>query len=412
MTTRVTGHMDPRLSRDEKGYRTYKLTYLIESDDPADGPLTVLRTPGIALPGAPWIIGNDIDPWVWARPDAEVKGEMQEENTRVFKVEQTFSNKPSDDSDGSGGTSQCHEQEIEDPLMQPDTIGGNSENIMVEGLVDRHGTPIRYSSFEAIRGPLNEWEKATHTIKIGQNRGTLGIANWAWMLNYVNSDDMWGFPPGWVRFTGSSWQRRFWGQCLTYWHREFEFKILPGGWDRCIPDIGSRVLRGYWQAGRWVLRQIDGADPDPTNPAHFIRFQDVDGHYGTTLLADRGGTHRGRPFVPEEPEEEKWWCLWDSTNSFVVKATCSSALWILALQGADSTHTLHGPYETQVLAETTCDPTAPRPPNPVTTCGQPNTPGKICIEFYRRGVRVPVGDVGIPNRYTFATLGLPTVIGP
>ena len=54
-------------------------------------------------------------------------------------------------------------------------------------------------------------------------------------------------------------------------------------WDRYVADEGTKVLNGHWGlpgtpiAGRWVLDDINGSAPDPTNPNHFKRFVDRNG---------------------------------------------------------------------------------------------------------------------------------------
>jgi hypothetical protein len=47
-------------SRDDKGYREYKLINLVRADV-ADGPDTVRLTPGLPTIGARWNFGNDSD---------------------------------------------------------------------------------------------------------------------------------------------------------------------------------------------------------------------------------------------------------------------------------------------------------------------------------------------------------------
>ena len=72
VTSLVPGQRDWRLTRDSDGHRTYKLRHLVRGAT-TDGPANALRTPGLPLPGAWWIVDDDIDLWAWCLPDAEVE---------------------------------------------------------------------------------------------------------------------------------------------------------------------------------------------------------------------------------------------------------------------------------------------------------------------------------------------------
>lgn len=268
-----------RMTRDEAGYREYKLDIQVEGAV-TDGPGNVLRTAGLPLPGTPWIVRNDIDLWAWCRPNCTVKPRHAiGEATRVWDLEFTFSNKPN-----TPQQNRCHDLEIEDPLLEPQKISGSFVKEKKEATHDKDGEPILTSSHEVIRGPQVEFDDGYHTVRIEQNVIALQLGLLASMVNTLNSAPLWGVSQTAIKFESYSWERKFHGLCSIYYTRVLEFGVRPAGtWDRDILDEGTKALNGHWGDGGaegsgWVLDTIDGNPPNPNNPAHFKRFQDRDGN--------------------------------------------------------------------------------------------------------------------------------------
>jgi hypothetical protein len=298
------------MDRDQDGHRTYKIKFLVETDDPKDGPALALNTPGLPLVGSTWHFDNDIDPWAYCRQPASVTPSYENEPNLFFDVEFTFSTK--------GDDKKCKEQQIEDPLLQPQEISGSFVRFQEEAVEDKDGEKILNSAHEQIRGPQNEWDNARPQVKIKQNVALLELDMVSEMVDTVNFSPMWGLPERTIKLSEFSWNRKFYGQCFVYFERSFTFDIryrrkeglraittgtgtgtnriyqpLVQGpyetFDRYLLDEGTKVLRGHWNlAGEWELDKIGGVLPDPDNPAHFIRYQDHKSNTARVILDGKG----------------------------------------------------------------------------------------------------------------------------
>lgn len=288
----MDGVREWELTVDQQGYREYKVTHFVETDSPDDGPTTVMLTPGLPLPGAPWNFGNDLDPFVWCWPTMRVKPRVDGEKNIYWEVEQIFSNKPL-----PGGMQRCHDIQIEDPLLEPPIISGGFTTITEEATHDRFGDFLKTSSHEQLRGPQVEFDDSLPHVRIEQNVAVLNLTTLYFMVNTVNSTTMWGFAPRSIKLSNVSWEEKYWGLCFKYYTRVLEFDINPNTFDRDVLDEGTKVLNGHWDAetGNWVLDNIGvlgfaglGEEPDPDNPQHFIRFKDPNGENAKVILNGAG----------------------------------------------------------------------------------------------------------------------------
>jgi hypothetical protein len=272
------------MTRDTDGNRKYKFVTLVISDDPKDGPATVLQTAGIPIPGDYWIIDNDADLWATCKLDAEVKPLVTNEPNYQWEVTQTFDTKADD--------KKCKDQQLEDPLLIPDRISGGFTRYQEEATEDRDGNPIENSAHEQFRGPQVEFDKNRPSVKIAQNVPDLELGLFSSMIDNVNTDPLWGLGPRCIKLSNVTWERKFYGQCYRYFERTLEFEIRYDGFDRDLLDEGTKVLNGHWKDPRtsdqWVVDNIAGAAPDPSNPKHFIRFVDRRGNPSKVILDGHG----------------------------------------------------------------------------------------------------------------------------
>lgn len=275
----VPGQRNWEMTRNREGHREYRITHLVKGET-TDGPATALTTPGLPVPGATWLVDSDVDVWATCKQDATVKPVNTNEPNRYFEVEQTFSTETD--------TKRCQEQQIEDPLLEPQKMSGGYTRYQEEIAYDRFGLPIRNSAHERMQGPLLEFDKNRPTVRIEQNVALLEADVWGPMIDTVNEAELWGFSRRCVKLSNVSWELKFYGQCFYYYTRIFEFEIRTDTFDRDLADEGTKVLRGKWVGNEWVLIQIDGQDPDPGNPSHFDRYRDRDGNLARTLLDGKG----------------------------------------------------------------------------------------------------------------------------
>jgi hypothetical protein len=288
--TLLSGQVDWSGSVDSEGYTTFKVTWLVRTNDPLDGPYVVLNTPGLPKAGDPWILGNDNFPWAWCRQEMTAKPIVTKEPNYNWEVEQTFSNKPPDNK-----SQKCQDQKVEDPLLEQPKISYSFANHREEATTDRTGKAIVTSSFEQIRGPQVEFDEGRLQIKIEMNVVSINLQLLEAVRNSVNSEEIWGFAPRTIRLANVSAAEQFYGQCYLYYKLSLEFEVYikedgSSGWDRDVLDEGTKVLNGHWHPTEaiWILDKIDGEDPNPRDPSHFRRFQDRTGECCKVVLNGEG----------------------------------------------------------------------------------------------------------------------------
>jgi hypothetical protein len=289
MTTELVntyGRITSSGARDSEGHRDYKVKFLVRGEI-GDGPAQVFLTPGLPTLGAPYAIDNDLDLWAWCRPNATIQEHQPKEGepSRFWTIECLFSTKPPD-----SDKQRCQDQQIEDPLLEPQKISGSSVRYTEEATVDRFGKAILTSSHEQIRGPQVEFDANRDTITIEQNVAVLDLPLLASLRDCVNDSVLWGFSRRCVKFSSYTWERKFHGLCYLYYTRRLIFETNSDTFDRDILDEGSKVLNGHWDSstGNWTLDNIGGQAPNPSNPTHFIRAKDRNGENMRVVLNGRG----------------------------------------------------------------------------------------------------------------------------
>lgn len=314
MSVTLKGPKKRVLSVDAEGHRTYRITYLVESDSTSDGLSQAYNCPGLPESGSSYEILDDFDVWAWCREDTTINEVVPDDKPRHWLVEKVFSTKPPDEKQ-----TRCNDNQIEDPLLEPVKLSGDFTRFTQEETHDRFNHPIQNSSHEQIRGQNAEFDRSRPVVDIDMNVADLQIALLSTLQDYVNDGPMWGFPARCIKLSASPWERKFWGSCYYYFTRKLKFEInarqdtdasgnlvwnadgspsIVSGWDRDILDEGDKVLGGpnaHWGVtangeteGVWYPGQIAGADPDPTNPAHFVRAIDQKGN-PTHVILDGAG---------------------------------------------------------------------------------------------------------------------------
>jgi hypothetical protein len=389
MAATVKGRHSWTVRRDDEGHREYKIRWKVESET-SDGPANVLLASGLPLPGTVWgsvpsLFESDSDPWAWCRLEADVQAWQPPDGGGRHKhwlIEQTFSTKPG---------KRCCDQQFDDPLLEPPKISGTFVRYTEEGNYDRFGDPIRTSSHEVIRGPHNEWDASRAQVTIEMNLPSLDLQLLASSVDTVNDDWLWDLPPRSIKLSGSSWQRKFHGQCNVYFTVSLEFDIKYEGWDRDLDDEGTCVIRGswvqaagtddqyYWQPVR-VRSAVTQAlvDIDHTNPVNFQRYKDLNGENRRVVLDGQG-----RPWDPNRVEVEGWWCVEKADYSqSTVFGTCDDAETEAGVGGV-----FFGPFGTdasdQSQVNDACNADASDNYPAVQICPGPDSAGKVPVEYYQ-----------------------------
>lgn len=249
MTTSVLGRLDWGLEMDSDGNRNYKIKWLVEGTDILDDPVTVYFTAGLPAVGSTWAFGNGTDNWAWCRPDWKISTVLSGEPNTLWIVEQTFST--------SFTSHRCQTSQIDNPLNEPDRIGGSFTKFTRETLLDRNGDPVLSSSLEPLRGIQREDNRPNVTIE--KNVGSLSLATWAAMVDTLNDATLWGLPARCIKLSNVSWRRLLYGTCSYYFSVAYEFDVRSDTFDDVYQDRGTRVL-------------VNGGTA--TNPKHFKKYKD------------------------------------------------------------------------------------------------------------------------------------------
>lgn len=268
---------------DPSAERIYTIVHRVRTDDTLDGPNQIMNCPGLPTVGSVWDFDNDYDPWAFCTPYMRVTPIQLKPGVPVtdYDVEQRFSTRP---------LFRCSDNEVEDPLLEPDRVGGDFVNFTTEAKYDKDGNLIKSSSHERLRGC--EFDDNRPSFWVEQNVLDLELSNIAQAVNRVNSVTMWGLSPRMVKLRNVPWERKYYGQCSVYFTRRFEFDVNYDTFDKYFVDQGRRVLVGKWTGTAdnpiWTLT----GTPDPDNPAAFMRAPDFYGNPIDVLLDGAG-----KPFV-------------------------------------------------------------------------------------------------------------------
>jgi len=287
------------MERDKDGHRNYKIEHLVRADT-TDGPGNVLRTPGLPLPGAVWVVDGEVDLFAFCQPETRIKQHQHKKGDKHnwWAVENLFSTRPP-------ANQRCSELDFEDPISEPDRVSGSFTKYNEEATTDYLGLPIVNSAWERIRGPQVEFDSNRPTVTIEQNVPWLG---WPFlteiffsMLDTVNSFPMWGLPVRCVKLSNVSWDRKFYGLCFYYYTRRLEFDIrypqthpllgLYGGFDRIVLDEGTKVIRGEWDydlASATYGEYVAASGVSVFDPRDFVRYKDWYGENTRAVLNGAG----------------------------------------------------------------------------------------------------------------------------
>lgn len=264
---------------DDEGYRTYRIQHLVRTTDVLDGPVTVMNAGGLPAVGSAWSFGNEVDAWAYCTKYMKVEPDRatREEPGLYWWVSQKFSDKPQKGDE-------CQDQSIDDPLQQPPKVSGNFVNYTQEQQFDKDGNLLKNGAWQPLKGAQVEFDEHRATVAIAINYPSLDLANYTGMMNKVNSSPMWGVSARCVKLSSLSWERNLYGVCSFYYTVTFSFDINFRTFDRTIPDVADRVLRGHWDedSGQYVVD--DGMDA--SKPADFIQYKDKNADNGSTIVKD------------------------------------------------------------------------------------------------------------------------------
>jgi len=233
------------MSRDAEGHRTYKVRHLVECSTTADGPNVVFNCAGLPLAGSVWAFGNDLDFWAFCKPELKVERHRsipEQRPGRFWIVENTFSTKLD--------SKRCQDEEIEDPLLEPQKVSGSFVKYLEVARYDKEGDPIETSAREPIK---EEFDANRPTVRIGQNVASLGLSSFSEMVDTVNNAALWGLAKRCVKLSNVSWERKIMGTCDYYYTRTFHFDIRYNTFDREVDDFGQLAVGRRKKDNSWEV---------------------------------------------------------------------------------------------------------------------------------------------------------------
>ncbi len=283
MATLEGGPRSVQLTRDDSSHRDYKVCYQVKVDPLTEGPASALLCPGLPQYGDPYNLLGEFDFFATCRYPATITMmEGKPGPSAWYEVELTFTTRPD--------TKFCLENQVQDPLLLPPKVSGESTEYTEEATFDRFGNPIVNSAWEQLRGPQVEFDKHRHRVHVEMPVPVLQLELVVQFINKVNAFPIWNCPRRTVKLSNFKWERKFYGICFVYYTWMFDFDIRADTFDRVLLDEGTKVLHGHWDptTGNWVLDNIGGAAPDPSDPQHFDRYKDRAGENTRIILNGAG----------------------------------------------------------------------------------------------------------------------------
>jgi hypothetical protein len=281
----LIGQKNWTMARDNEGHRTYRTTWLIYANS-LDGPHSILNTAGLPSIGAPWIFGNDNDPWAFCVPETDIRMSLEGEPNEFWELDQTFTTRP---------LKRCQDASIDNPLNEPYSISGSFVNERREAKFDRNGDLMKTSSHELIRGDVIERDYGNSNIIFSWNQLVLPLELATEYRNSLNDADLWGLEARKIKMSRFHFTRKLYGTCSFYYTTTYEFDIDFEGFDRSTYDQGTRVLAA-------------GGDKD--DPNDFVQAKDLLGENYNEVLLDGEGNALAKDADPVEITLE----LYDEKN--------------------------------------------------------------------------------------------------
>lgn len=248
MSALAVGRIGWDLKRDRDGHRDYMLKMLVETTDSEDGPGIVYFAGGLPNIGAPWIFGNEDDPWAFCSPEAKVTPVVTPDPNKFWVVDIPFTTKP---------FKRCQDTAVGDPLQEPDGIGGSFVSYVMKLRRRANNNSLIKSSSHELIDDL-ERDAARPTVKISQNVPNLELGLFASMIHTTNDNPLWGLGAGKIKLDNVSWERKVYGSCFFYYTRSLDFSIKYEGFDIIdVLDTGFKEFDDDWYLGTDAER----ADP-------------------------------------------------------------------------------------------------------------------------------------------------------
>jgi len=257
----VEGRLGWSASRGKEGQREYSITWLVRTGK-GEGPQTASFATGLPSVGDFWNYGGDSDAWAFCTPQLAISTHSEQPKNEpgyFWQIKNTFSTLP---------RFRCQDETVEDPLLEPQQVGGSFAKDKREAFKDRNGDKIESASLERL---FVEVDDSHPTVWVAQNVADLELDVFAEMVPTVNDDTLWGLDARKVLLANVTWERKLYGVCDYYYTRRFEFEVNWNTWDEEVADEGTRHL-------------IDNPLNDPPKVSDFEQNKDKNDDNVSTVL--------------------------------------------------------------------------------------------------------------------------------
>lgn len=329
---------------DQDWHRTWPVTFVVQTDDMADGPAVAVQTPGLPIQGDIYVVGNEVDIWAWFRAGpTTITPDRDKGGNQFFYITYEATTRPASvggpgGRDDKGERKKCADQRIENPLAEPPAVSVASVAEQQEQDYDKDGRAFMYTSFEHIKGKDATFDRCDQQVTIEMNVLDAERTITQSFMELLNNAPLWGFPERCWKLVDWSADRKLYGLCGFYHVKKMVFRCKaefvpdpdgallthpvlaqwlkqgPDGrwwlprWDNYVLDNSMFCLKGKWRGDDWVDENFGGAAPDPTNPLHYMRARDRSNQPARINLSR---TRKGRPMkmstVAQFPDEDANW---------------------------------------------------------------------------------------------------------
>ena len=244
---------------DTEGSRSYRVTYSVWTDSVQDGPITVRSALGLSYSSF-YVFYAEQDAGAFFSGVSSVKAHGESQTGRKeWRAVVSYSTKPK---------KRCDENQIDDPLLQPEKRGGTFVQFQKPLVKDRLGQAFTNSAlipfFDAVM------DDSRPTLVITKNFATLDLTKYSAYKDAVNVDTFYGMTARKWKVMRISWEENFLGSCAPYYPVTFEFQLNPDTWDEQRVDAGfEKLVGGVYE----VILDTNGLPK--TSPTNLDGFGDV-----------------------------------------------------------------------------------------------------------------------------------------
>lgn len=205
--------------------RAYTRVFLVETDDPQDGPVLVYSAGGLPDLGD----GHPED----ANAKVTSLRADQSEDPKFWDVTVEYSTETTDES-GSQSTTQ------EDPLDRDSVIEWSFAQFQTIAEETINGDPIVNTAGDPFDPPLTK-DDSRPVLTITRNEGGFDAARAIAFMDAVNEDAFFGAEPGQAKVANISARQQF-QNGLTFYQVRYEFHFRREGWFPRVLNRGFRQL--------------------------------------------------------------------------------------------------------------------------------------------------------------------------